>query len=585
MDSGEQGTKYGTRESALLQFAAYVRDSPGFVRENSADLAQRFNLPEEMIQEALEAAGHAPPVLERRRPRPFSAVVRWLRSLGAAIGRNPYSSAVFAGFIWGFLDWVLGVFTNMAVPPGRIVYVSVGLGMLALINFLGGKARYALATSAIMATVAGCMVFAMNDGLRATSFDPQTFALRLFISVINTVVGLVPVTFGAALLGAYRRFIVDQKTEQRKDRLYHLQRVFALEEQLAGVDDPAVPLKPASNSSIPRWLAFGRKHWLWLSVAAGIFYGLLTIAEAYSYNGDYVARATLWTVANGVFFTAAYIVLILAAGLCGGTWYKGLIAASCIVVFSGLVQLYPAPGMGWKFIFESYSRVGETVMELARIGVGGLAGLSAMIDERNRRLRRIAANDQSALLAEILRVRQLLQSGVSTLCVLAVDCAQSTEMKYEADPLAVEFSFREFHGFIERTVVASGGSVQTTAGDSAIAQFPSASCAYVAAREIQARIGEFNRVVNKLAMPFRVRIGVHCGTVHGGLSEVQFSDVIDVASHLQRFAPVGGIAVSESAVKGLPTVSFVESGNRVSGFAVFVPTDYAATPATATSML
>jgi class 3 adenylate cyclase len=585
MDSAEQALGYGTRESALLQFAAYVRDNPEAVREDPSRLAGRFNLPEEMIRESLEAAGHPPTITSRPPIRLFGDLARLFRRFGATIGRNPYAAAVFAGFAWGFFNWVLGVFTDERVAPGRVIYVSTGIVLLGLINYLGGRARYALPTSAIMAGITSAMVLAMYGAVNGMAMSPRVFALSLVFSVINTAAAFAPVSFGMALLGAYRRFVEDQKDEQRKDRLYHLQRVFALEEQLAETDNLTMPLKPTSASSIPRWLAFGRKHWLWLSIGGGLMYGLLSVAEAYGRGAGIPGPTTLWAVANGLFFMAAYIVLILAAGLCGGTWYKGLIAASCIVVFSGLVQLWPVEGLGAKFIFGAYSHPSEVAIELVRISAGGLAGLSAMVEERNRRLRRIAANDQSALLAEILRVRQLLQRGVSSVCVLAVDCAQSTEMKYCADPLAVEFSFREFHGFIARTVVDAGGSVQTTAGDSAIAQFLSASSAYVAAVEIQARIGEFNRSVNKLALPFRLRIGLHCGTVHGGLREVQFSDVIDVASHLQRYAPVGGIAVSESAIHGLPTVTFVDSGERVSGLGVYIPTEYAATPASATRML
>jgi class 3 adenylate cyclase len=101
-----------------------------------------------------------------------------------------------------------------------------------------------------------------------------------------------------------------------------------------------------------------------------------------------------------------------------------------------------------------------------------------------------------------------------------------------------------------------GGRIHSTAGDGVTCAFPHPQQAYGAARFIQAGLVELNAYRNKIGIPIRLRAGIHMGTVMvppgQDLSKVNFAHVIDVSAHLQKAAPVGGIAISEEATRELP---------------------------------
>ncbi|MCH8274363.1 MAG: adenylate/guanylate cyclase domain-containing protein, partial [Armatimonadetes bacterium] len=170
----------------------------------------------------------------------------------------------------------------------------------------------------------------------------------------------------------------------------------------------------------------------------------------------------------------------------------------------------------------------------------------------------------------IVRLQQVLQTGAADLCVMSVDVVKSILMKEGADRYEVEVSFRAFQEFIERNVRRHGGSIHSTAGDGAVAEFHGVPEAFACARAIQSRLPDFNARENRLRLPFQVRVGLHSGRVHGGLDEVVFTRVIDIAAHIEKAAPGGGIALSDAVTGQLPGEQFTRLAEQIDDQNVFL---------------
>src|SRR5207249_2308616 len=54
---------------------------------------------------------------------------------------------------------------------------------------------------------------------------------------------------------------------------------------------------------------------------------------------------------------------------------------------------------------------------------------------------------------------------------LSIDVAGSTRMKEGEDPLAIEYSFRNYHRFVTRIVHVGGGKVYSSSGAGVLAAF------------------------------------------------------------------------------------------------------------------
>jgi len=94
-----------------------------------------------------------------------------------------------------------------------------------------------------------------------------------------------------------------------------------------------------------------------------------------------------------------------------------------------------------------------------------------------------------------------------------------------------------------RSVVASrGGRLVKVMGDGTLCVFPSTPDAVTTAVHIQNTLQEEN---------FRIRIGVHCGSVLFEDGDV-FGDTVNVASRLEQKAPGGGILLSGEVLSCIP---------------------------------
>lgn len=113
-------------------------------------------------------------------------------------------------------------------------------------------------------------------------------------------------------------------------------------------------------------------------------------------------------------------------------------------------------------------------------------------------------------------------------------------------------------------IAEHGGRIANTAGDSVLAEFPSAVDAVQCAAEIQGRLAEANEGL-PADRRLEFRIGVHCGDVmiRGG---DLLGDGVNIAARLQGLAEPGGVCVSGAVhehVRKLLQLRFSDLGPQV----------------------
>lgn len=171
------------------------------------------------------------------------------------------------------------------------------------------------------------------------------------------------------------------------------------------------------------------------------------------------------------------------------------------------------------------------------------------------------AADRHALIQQLMEIQSQLKSDEKFVTFLSVDMVGSTRIKSENDPLSVEYTFNEYHTYVQSVVTRYGGKIHSTAGDGVTAVFEEPKQAFQAGKSLQAGLFEFNAFRNKLAKDVELRAGLHTGNVLApgkDSTSVNFAHVIDIAAHMQKEAPIGGLAVSEKTAMyfgGLRVVS------------------------------
>lgn len=188
-------------------------------------------------------------------------------------------------------------------------------------------------------------------------------------------------------------------------------------------------------------------------------------------------------------------------------------------------------------------------------GFGGALANSVFSLNRAKWGMKDPTKERHELLQQLQDIQDKLKSDERFVTFLSIDIVGSTRIKAENDPLMVEFTFTEYHRFVQTVVERYGGKVHSTAGDGVTAVFESPQMGYAAGRAILAGLFEFNGFRNKLARPIEVRAGVHTGSAHvagQSLTNVNFAHVIDVAAHMQKEADPGCMVVSETTAQYVP---------------------------------
>lgn len=203
--------------------------------------------------------------------------------------------------------------------------------------------------------------------------------------------------------------------------------------------------------------------------------------------------------------------------------------------------------------FTEIGRGGSNVpLTIACILIGGFGGAIAHeVFKKNRKKLGFGdpTEERHQLLTQLLEIQNKLNQDEKHVTFISVDVVGSTKVKRENDHVAVEYTFNEFHKFIEQIVLKHGGKIHSTAGDGVTCVFDDAQEAVSAGKAMQAGLFEFNGYKNQLKSPVSMRAAVHTGSVLAPGKEstaVNFAHVIDVAAHLQKVAEPGTLAVSQA---------------------------------------
>jgi class 3 adenylate cyclase len=198
--------------------------------------------------------------------------------------------------------------------------------------------------------------------------------------------------------------------------------------------------------------------------------------------------------------------------------------------------------------------------------VGGLSGFEYLRKNRKKLGLGDPAAERHVLLGQLLEIQNKLKQDEKQVTFVSVDVVGSTRIKTENDALSVEFTFNEYHKYIEQVTARFGGKIHSTAGDGVTCVFDDASSAVAAGKAMQAGLFEFNAFKNQLKTPISMRAAVHSGHVLAPGQEataVNFAHVIDVAAHLQKVAEPGTLAVSSA------TAAFIGGLNAIGTERVF----------------
>ncbi len=235
----------------------------------------------------------------------------------------------------------------------------------------------------------------------------------------------------------------------------------------------------------------------------------------------------------------------------GGALAGGIVGGGAFLGFSMFQFLFNmVPGIR----LEGTGAIGIIFTTIIGACVGALANI---ILNANRG--RIGMKDPVAerhdLLNQLLQIQDKLKGDEQFASFLSVDIVGSTKIKSGEDPLAVEFTFNEYHRYVDTICRKYGGRVHSTAGDGVTCYFDRPDLALAAGKALLGGLFEFNAFRNRLSSEIHLRAGIHCGSVLApgrDLGSVNFAHVIDIASHLQKVTPVGTLAISEHAAAYVP---------------------------------
>ena len=124
--------------------------------------------------------------------------------------------------------------------------------------------------------------------------------------------------------------------------------------------------------------------------------------------------------------------------------------------------------------------------------------------------------------------------------------------------------FTAHREILDGLIAEHGGRIANTAGDSVLAEFPSAVDAVQCAVEAQERLAEANQSL-PADRRLEFRIGIHVGDVVVRPGDL-FGDGVNIAARLQTLAEPGGVCISGTVheyVRKLPTLRFSDLGPQV----------------------
>ncbi len=565
---------------AATALIAHLRERPEDAKKNPAELADQFGLSPSFVRSVLASAGPA----SRRESQHFHLVVdlsvarRVIKKSLAAFDRASSEPIPFVAWttlvcvtFCALLSLMSATLSRQSIVPidlrigGEVLAVSA-LFVTFLLHmtcyFRRGMMRYPL-QGGLFVWVVMAIVFLVTAYHREHN-APSLFLFQLGIIVVTMVIASIYAALGAlvTILGGWARMKIEERHDEQMTRQELLERYFELQGRLENSGSTAGDEPYWSHWRMVR--AFRRRPILFsfvVGILASFPTAVLTSLTAYQTTGIETPSSFLFILLRGTFVLLLVPVYIFIGFFSRG--FREALLNTLVGRLAALTTMLLPLSLKVDPLIQWYLAYTVVVFLLAQISqVGAKMQTNLMRSESLRQ------NDQTTIVAEMLRIQWRLSDHRTIVCVLSVDAAKSSEMKAQADPLAVEYSFREYQEWIDSTCKKFGGRVHSTAGDGAVVAFRDCRQAFQAARRIQTDLARFNQEENRLPTPFRLRIGLHVGQVAGELDEVVFTEVIDIAAHVQAAAPVSGIAVTDDVATVLEDQEFIPLAKTVDGHGV-----------------
>ncbi|MFQ3587498.1 MAG: adenylate/guanylate cyclase domain-containing protein [Fimbriimonadaceae bacterium] len=577
-----QATESARAASAL---ADHLRANPQAVCDDPAQLAARFGLSEDMVRHALAAIESPESASGSGNSGNPAFDLSWVGRLyrrGVDVGDRltarllPFVAVSFVSLY--AIDVVLSLIpfaprSVELIPTRAVIFLSLLLAVFAVhfaCYFRKGMGRYPFYGAGLWLLGYGLPVIVFDPAARLAGAPAGNLAQQVvaFVSIgfMYLVLGFI-----ASTGGALYRVRKARREEKELSRQELIARYLELQERLQrATESPSVSSNgPTFNSEVAR--RFNR-HPLLISLAVGFLLSIPAVLfDVDPTQPDVLSQsAPPWVTLTLFLVSALGTMAAIAVGYLSEMFRRATLAGLLFAVGSFLAYLLPIESFGPHMLGWILSTPVSLFSVLFTLFCAYAGAVAAQIQSQAVRQKRLQENDPAALLAEMVRLQWRLSTGAAKCSVLVLDVAKSTAMKAGADPLLVEFSFRAYQDWVRETCRRRGGRVVSTAGDGVVVAFDVPAQALAAARDLQDDVVRFNAVGNRLALPFRLRAGLHAGDVAGELNEVQFTGVIDVASHIESVAPVGGIAVSGEFADLLPEEEFVPLEESVDGHRVLV---------------
>ncbi len=577
---------------AVSALVAHLRQKPEDALGSPSELAARFGLSTGFVQSVLDGVKlpQRDDPVERRRltfDAPRKVVSRLLAAFDRVTARPSSFIAVTTVLCIAFLVGLSYIRSGTSIHDrGFTIELNQGWAGAAMVFgvFILHMVTYYRRKMARHALYGGLVVWVCTAPALMTSVwldtsrkgDTDRFLITLVVAFVMFVASSLYAGFGtlASVLGGWIRLKQEDLAEERMSRQQLLERYFSLQARLEqGIHSPYQPSAWLESQPV-EWF---QKAPLVTCLLAGLGLEFFQIAILKWTHLDITRPVTSPIGLFVIIVTSLVGLLILlshvAAGFLSKTPARAVAASIFLSVGTMLPMIFPAMRIAVMNLTAEafFARMGISAIIYALITLA--AAMGANVQRRAARTASLMRNDQATVVAEMLRIQWRLSDHSSLVCVMVVDAVRSSEMKASADPLSVEYSFREYQEWLETISADLGGRVHSTAGDGAVIAFPNCLDAFLAAKRIQTDLGRFNSEINRLKSPFRLRIGLHVGQVVGDLDEVEFTEVIDIAAHVQGVAPIAGIAVSDSVVDQLAQEEFVPLAKEVDGHKVHLALD------------
>lgn len=572
------------------RLASYLRMHPDAQDEPAEELAERFGLPVEFVASVIHSLDYRPTAA------PLQPAIRGLkralyqcRLLFRRLTHDPlvFIVATTAAAIALFLviESVLGrgllrpegspgPFSVQKFAESGAVFLSIAFVTLALHQacyFRHGKVRHALLGAVWAWVISASTVMVLGWLSQRRPEDALTAVQLLLMAYVMFVLCVMyaMVSTVTSVLGGVYWVRKHEEAKERRSRQELLEHWFDLQRRL---EAPQPVFEPEEPEFWRYWTHRLQPLFLPVALVGGVLYSLvhvsITLALGAAFGDGF--ESTPLGVMTELTFGFVNIFAMSVCAYIGRRIDRAMVAALVFQYATIPFTLVPLGPYGPHLVRTLISPNSLFVTIGSALVVGSIASLGAKVEARHAIEKRLRQNEKAALLAELVKTERQLALQTLDVCVLVVDVAASSKMKSRANPLEVEYSFREYQRYVATTCERFGGIVHSTAGDGAIVAFYDCVQAFDAARRLQTDLAEFNGSRNKLKAPFRIRIGLHLGQVAGDLGDVQFSEVIDIAAHVEAAAPIGGIALTHAVAEQLPQARLAQLPDKISGQLAYV---------------